>query len=380
MTLASPARGAGTGDTAVERFLLVDWGRRLSSRPWQAIFLVLALGVAVVLSFAAVSDQITETGVLHEDRVSLASFMAGTAAQPFVYRIVTPFLMGIALNVLHLPALMMALPGPLASKLPQWCALATSTPLPSCDIVSAYFAVAFGYCFCFLMLIYAFGLRLFAGNPLISVLMMYFVHLAVNALLHLGHMYDFGTLMFATLLLLCLERNWNITFTLLLPVAFLTKETLVLYSSAFFMANIGRLSFARNVMLTVTQIISFIVLYGAVMRHFSGNPGGGHEYYLPDEIRLFLQEITVLQLLLLLFAVVLTFYGFRDKNPVLRRACIVLLPWFGAAALGGEKKELRVMLEVLPLILLLGMDSLVQLVLGTTSPRGRAPEAPRLNR
>ena len=193
-------------------------------------------------------------------------------------------------------------------------------------------------------------------------------------------MYDFGTLMFATLLLLCLERNWNITFTLLLPVAFLTKETLVLYSSAFFMANIGRLSFARNVMLTVTQIISFIVLYGAVMRHFSGNPGGGHEYYLPDEIRLFLQEITVLQLLLLLFAVVLTFYGFRDKNPVLRRACIVLLPWFGAAALGGEKKELRVMLEVLPLILLLGMDSLVQLVLGTTSPRGRAPEAPRLNR
>jgi hypothetical protein len=297
--------------------------------------------------------------------------MDGTAAQPFAYRIVTPFLMRIAQDVFHAPTILRALPGPLATKLPQWCALATSAPVPTCDNVASYFAVAATICAGFLMLIYAFGLRLFAGNPLISLLAMYFSFVAVNAilLLRLSHMYDFGTLMFATLLLLCLERGWNIAFTLIMPVAFLTKETLVLYCSAFFFANIGRIGFVRNVTLTLTQIVSFVVLYGLVIWHFRGNAGGGHEYYLPDQFRFFMQEITLQQFLLAMFVLLVTFYGFRNKNPVLRRSCVVLLPWLAAAMVGGEKKELRVMLEVVPLILLLSMDSLVQLILGSTVPR-----------
>jgi hypothetical protein len=363
------------GGATPERLLLGDWGARLWGRSWQIVFLILAIALAGLLSYEAVSNQITETNVLHEDRVSLASYLNGTAAQPFVYRIVTPFLIEIAQDVLHAPSILRALPGPIAAKLPQWCALATSTPQPSCDNVAAYFAVAGALCFGFLMLIYAMCLRLFAGNPLISLLGMMFSFVGVNAilLLRLSHAYDFGVLMFATLLLICLERGWNIAFTLILPVAFLTKETLVLYASAFFMANLGRIGFARNVALTLTQIVSFAVLYGLVMWHFSGNPGGGHEYYLPDQLRFLLQEITLSQWLLILVALVLTFYGFRDKSPVLRRSCIVLLPWFIAAMMGGEKKELRVMFEVLPLILLLSMDSLTQLILGTKVRRERTP-------
>jgi hypothetical protein len=366
-----------SGGATSDRLFISDWGRRLSGRSWQVLYLVLAIALAGLLSYEAVSNQITETNVLHEDRVSLASFLNGTAAQPFAYRIVTPLLMEFAQDVLHVPSILRALPGPLATKLPQWCALATSTPLPTCDNVAAYFAVAGAYCFGFLMLVYAFGLRLFARNPLISVLAMYFSFVAVNAilLLRLSHMYDFGTLMFATLLLLCLERGWNIAFTLILPVAFLTKETLVLYCSAFFMANLGRIGFARNVALTLTQIASFVVLYGAVMWHFSGNPGGGHEYYLPDQFHFFMQEITMVQFLEAMVALILVFYGFHNKSLVLRRSCIVLLPWFAAAMLGGEKKELRVMLEVVPLLLLLSTDSLVQLITGSTNQRpGTAPD------
>jgi hypothetical protein len=374
MTPPSLTRGTPPGGITPERLLLGDWGARLSGRFWQILFLVLAIFLAALLTSAVVSDQITGTGVLHEDRVSLASVMNGTAAQPFAYRVVTPFLMQIAQDVLRAPSVLRALPGPLAAKLPEWCALATSTPRPTCDTVAAYVAVAGAYCFCFLMLIYAMCLRLFAGNPLISLLAMMFASVSVNAifLLHLSHMYDFGVLMFATLLLICLERGWNLAFTLILPVAFLTKETLVLYSSAFFMANLGRIGFIRNIALTLTQIVSFVVLYGLVMWHYSGNPGGGHEYYLPDQIRFFLQEITIVQWLLLLVVLVLTFYGFRDKNPVLRRSCIVFLPWLAAAMMGGEKKELRVMLEVVPLILMLSMDSLVQMILGTTARRERS--------
>jgi hypothetical protein len=363
------------GGTTPERLLLGDWGTRLSGRSWQIVFLILAIALAGLLSYEAVSNQITETNVLREDRVSLVSYLNGSVAHPFAYRILTPFLIEIAQDVLHAPSILRALPGPIATKLPQWCALATSTPLPSCDNVAAYFAVAGALCFGFLMLIYAMCLRLFAGNPLISLLGMMFSFVGMNAilLLRLSHAYDFGVLMFATLLLICLERGWNIAFTLILPVAFLTKETLVLYASAFFMVNLGRIGFARNVALTLTQIVSFAVLYGLVMWHFSGNPGGGHEYYLPDQLRFLLQEITLSQWLPILVALVLTFYGFRDKNPVLRRSCIVLLAWFIAAMVGGEKKELRVMFDVLPLILLLSMDSLTQLILGTKARRDRAP-------
>jgi hypothetical protein len=277
--------------------------------------------------------------------------------------------------VLDAPSIQRALPSPIAAKLPRWCELVTSTPQPSCDNVSAYFAVAGTLCFGFFMLIYAMCLRLFAGNPLISLLGMMFSFVGVNAilLLRLSHAYDFGVLMFATLLLICLERGWNIAFTLILPVAFLTRETLVLYASAFFMTNLGRIGFARNVALTVTQIVSFAVLYGLVVWHFSGNPGGGHEYYPPDQLRFLLQEITLSQWLLTLVALILTFCGFRNKTPVLRRSCIVLLSWLIAAMMGGEKKELRVMFEVLPLILLLSMDPLTQLILGTKVRRERTP-------
>jgi hypothetical protein len=359
------------GGNAAERLLSHPWQARLSRASWQGVFLALAIALAALLSYEAVSNQITETNVLRENRVSLAAYLDGTAAQPFVYRIVTPWLIRVAQYDLHAPAILRALPGPLAGKLPRWCALATSTPTPSCDTVAAYFAVAGLYCFAFLMLVYAICLRLFGGNPLVSLAALMFCFVGTNAILLLGlsHMYDFGVLMFATLLLLCLEQGWSLAFTLILPVAFLTKETLVLYSCAFFMVNLGRISLARNLTLTVIQIVSFAVLYGLVIWHFSGNAGGGHEYYLPDQMRFLVQEITLSHWLMALVALVLTFYGFRDKNPVLRRSCVVLLPWLAAALLGGEKKELRVMFEVLPLILLLCMDSLVRMILGTTARR-----------
>ncbi len=362
-----PALGA-----AVERWLLTGWGARLRGVAWQAAFVALAAILAAFLSYKAVSNQITETNLLHEDRVSLAAYLDGTVNRPFAFRVLTPVLVNAA-QAAGVPALLRALPGPLAAKLPQWCELATSVPRPGCDSVAAYVAVAGVFCFGFLMLVYATCLRLFAGNPLIAVLGLLFAFFGVNAvlLLDLSHLYDFGTLLFATALLLCLECGWTIAFTVLLPLAFLTKETLVLYGCAFFLVNLGRIGFARNLALCLVQLASFAVLFGLLLLHFRDNPGG-HEYYLPDQVGFFTEQVTLLRLLLMTFAVVLTFYGFRNKSPALRRACIVLLPWFAAAMVGGLKKELRVIFEVLPLILLLGMDSLVQLVLGGPRDAGRA--------
>ena len=358
---AGPLRAIGTG---VEWLFLGDWRARLATRPAHALILLLAVLLAGFLSFKAVGNQITETNLLREDRVNLALYLDGTANKPFVYRVLNPALVRLAEDV-GAPALLRALPGPIASKLPGWCGVVAVTPAPTCDDVAAYVAVAGAECFGFLLLFYAVCLRLF-GNPLVALFGLGFAFFGVNAvlLLHLSHVYDFGVLMFVTLLLLCLQRGWALAFTLLLPLAFLTKETLVLYAGAFFLADLGRRDPGRTTAYFLVQIASFAVLHGLVRAHFAGNPGLGHEYYLPEQIYFFTEQITPSWLIQITFALVLVFYRFGEKDRALRRAAIVIVPWFVLFLIGGVEKELRVIFEVYPLILLFAVDSLVRLVPG----------------
>ena len=356
---------------ALESLFLGDWPARLRSRTGRTLLLILAVLLAAYFSFKAVGNQITETNLLREDRVSLALYLDGTAYKPFVYRVLTPALVRVAEHTLHVPWLLRALPGPLPDKLAGWCADATAFPTPTCDDVASYAAVAGAQFFVFLLLIYAHGLRLF-GNPLAALFGLGFAFFTVNAieLLHLSHVYDFGVLMFVALLLLCLQRGWTVAFTLLLPLAFLTKETLVLYAGSFFLVNLGRIGIGRNLLLFVVQLVSFAVIHGLVRLHFAGNPGLGHEYYLPEQIDFFTEQITISWLLLITLGLVLVFYRFPAKDRALRRAGIVILPWFVLFMIGGLQKELRVIFEVLPLLILYAVDSLLRLVPGLP---GRAP-------
>jgi hypothetical protein len=349
----------------VEAFFLGDWRARLASAPGRTLFLVLAVLLAGFLSFKAVGNQLAETNILREDRVSLALYLDGTAYKPFVYRVLTPALVRFAEHTLDVPALVRALPGPLAAKLSGWCALVQSNPAPTCDDVAAYAAVAGMQFFVFLLLTYALCMRLF-GNPLAALFGLGFTFLVVNAvlLLKLSHVYDFGVMMFVTLLLICIQRGWSIAFTLLLPLAFLTKETLVLYAGSCFLANLGRLDFARNLGLFAVQVLSFAAIHGLVRNHFEANPGLGHEYYLPGQIYFFTEQVSISWLLLISFALVLVFYRFPEKDRSLRRAAIVIVPWFVLFMIGGLEKELRVAFEVLPLLLIFAIDSLLRLVPG----------------
>jgi hypothetical protein len=343
---------------------LGDWRARLAM-PWLRIaILLLAIPLAGYLSFKAVGNQITETNLLHEDRVNLATYLDGTAYKPFVYRVLNPALVRAA-EALGAPGLLRALPGPLAQKLPDWCAAITVSPAATCDNLAAYVAVAGAEFFAFLLLIYTICLRLFR-NPLVALFGLGFAFFGANAVLlqRLSHVYDFGVLAMVTLLLLCLQRGWALAFTLLLPLAFLTKETLALYAGAFFLADLGRRDTARTALYFVIQIASFVVIHGLVRAHFEGNAGFGHEYYLPEQIHFFTEQITISWLIAMTVALVLIFYRFGEKAQFLRRASIVLAPWFVLFLIGGVEKELRVAVEVLPIILLLTIDSLVRLVPG----------------
>jgi hypothetical protein len=352
----------------VEWLFLGDWRPRLALPPIRAAILLLAVLLAGYLSFKAVGNQITETNLLREDRVNLALYLDGTAYKPFVYRVLNPALIRLAQDI-GAPALLKALPGPLAGKLPDWCALITPAPLATCDNLASYVAVAGTEFFVFLLLVHAICLRMFA-NPLMGLFGLGFAFLGANAVLlqRLSHVYDFGVLMMVTLLLLCLQRGWALAFTLLLPLAFLTKETLILYAGAFFLADLGRRDPGRTALYFLAQIASFVVIHGCVRWYFSDNAGFGHEYYLPEQIHFFTEQIAISWLIPMTVAMVLIFYRFADKARFLRRASVVLAPWFVLFLIGGVEKELRVAFEVLPILLLLTIDSLARLVPGL-SPR-----------
>lgn len=354
----------------IEAIYLGPWGPYAATRTARAAGVVLAVLLACFLSWKAVNNQITETQVLREDRVSLARYLDGTAFRPFAYRVFTPTLVNIAEHVLHVPAVLRMAPASVQEKFAGFCARATAQPPASCDGVVSYFAVAWGACLGFLLLIYAIVQGLFR-NPLISLLGMGFAFLTVNAVLlaRLSHIYDFSVLCGVSLLLLCLQRRWILLFTLLLPIAFATKETLVLYAGVGLIANLGYMEPRRNLALFLFQMACFVVVHGLIRWHFAGNAGFGHEYYLPAQISFFTEHIDLRLLLLMLFAMLLVFYDFPAKAEVLRRSSVVIIPWFVLFMIGGEMREVRVTFEILPLLILLAFDSLVRLLRGA-GPRG----------
>jgi hypothetical protein len=197
----------------------------------------------------------------------------------------------------------------------------------------------------------------------------------VNAiiLLDLSHIYDFGLLMFVVLLLLALEYRKFVLYTVLLALAYANKETSVLYAGVFLWVNFGRMKLTRNLAYFGIQMLLYAIVYGFIVWHFSENPGAGHEYYLPLQIYFLSEHIDLRMLLFMVLAFIVVFYRFPDKNHVLRRATIVLAPWFALFMVGGWPRELRTSFEVLPLVLLLAIDSIVRMVLGDASPAVARP-------
>ena len=242
----------------LEQLYLGEWGWLAAGRAARLIGFLLALLLAAFLSWKAVNNQITETQVLTESRVSLARYLDGTAYRPFAYRALTPALVNLADHVIGVPALLRHAPTVLQEKMAGFCSRATAQPQVSCDGVASYFVVAWGACLCFLLLIYA-NVQLLFRNPLISFLSVGFAFLVVNAILlaRLSHIYDFSVLCGVSLLLLCLQRRWTLLFTLLLPVAFATKETLVLYAGVGLVVNFGHMPVRRSVGLFLLQMASF---------------------------------------------------------------------------------------------------------------------------
>lgn len=349
---------------------------QLLDRILSATLTRILIGVGIVavcafLSYKAAHNQATETMILTEDRVSLTRYLDGTASRPFAYRALTPILIRFTQNTLNIPGLAHFLPDIAQQKIAYICSKATADPAPSCDSVVSYFVVSAGYFFVFLLSIFFITQRLFGRSLAISagaILLAFWITNAI-ILLRLSHIYDFGVLMFGTLLLICLEYRTNVLFCMVLALACLNKESSIIYSLAFVFVNMNRMSLPKLATYFAGQLLAFAVIYGCLNIYFGHNEGAGLEFWLWSQISLLTEKLSLPDVLLLVTAAIVVFYRFPEKNQTLRMSSIVIIPWFLLFMVGGVPRELRVMFEILPLLLLMATDSAVALVLGTRPVR-----------
>jgi hypothetical protein len=336
----------------------------------RALMQAFVFVLCAFLAWKATDNQLSQTYFGLDPHDSIRRFLAGTQARPFAYRVFTPALIRLAQDVLHVPALWRQAPGFLAHKVPVICARYGAGLESSCNNILSYFFVGWWLYLGFLLTMFAMARRLFSGSIILGAANVYLAFALVNAIIlrTLSHTYDWGTLLFGALFLWCLLAERPVLFCLLMPIACFNKETAVLFTLPFLLVNLPRLPPARTLLFFALQIASFVVVYGGERLYFAGNPGTWLEVHLMGQIYLFSEHITLALLFGLLGVVVLAFYRFPDKHPVLRASCIMILPWAVLFLIGAVPREIRDTFEILPLLVLMTMQSLVAFVSGRTPP------------
>ena len=154
------------------------------------------------------------------------------------------------------------------------------------------------------------------------------------------------------------SRRW-IAYLLVFALATLNKETslfLVLIFALYFFPRLPRGEFIR---LSIGQLGLCGVLQGAIRYAFRNNPGSAVQWHLGAQLEALNQAATgtpatfVLTATLVIAVAALSIYGWNMKPPLLR-AAIWILPFFLLLyAAGGYPGEIRVMLEVYPILALM---------------------------
>ena len=313
-------------------------------RPRTLLFWTLACLLSLACAYKATYQQLSNTKILEEKRDDLAAEVNGTADRPYVFRILTPLLVRTVQSI----APNRSLPGGVGVLVHQRC-----SPTLPCGTLAAYSLVAPTLFFLFLVTVYAAGRRILLSDiwAFAAVLLAFSV---ANALLlrHLSHIYDFGTLFFAALLLLTASYRTNALFFAVIMLASTNKESLILYAFSF--AAITWAERGRRVLVPFAlQVAGFLVVYTLIKHHFAHNPGTPVQIHLSDWVDYLGTSMTLSAVLLTLLALWLVFADLAFAPPLLRRASVILIPWLALLFIGGGPGELRVIFEVLPLLVLL---------------------------
>jgi hypothetical protein len=183
--------------------------------------------------------------------------------------------------------------------------------------------------------------------------------LGTRLFMHFGYIYDFATLfMFSLGLLLMFRRQWG-AYMLVFALGTLNKETTIFLSLIYVLYYWHRLSGRRLLGLLSVQLAIYGLVQGIMRFMYRQNPGNTALWHWPDQVAalkaLALSDpfrLAVAGMILVIVAALIA-YRWSHKPGILRKG-LALLPLFLVLfMLWGYPNEIRVMLEVYPIVAIL---------------------------
>jgi hypothetical protein len=171
------------------------------------------------------------------------------------------------------------------------------------------------------------------------------------------YLYDFASLSLFTWALACLAgRRWP-AFYVAFTLGLLNKETMVLATLAFALAEWRAMPRRRLFAHVGGQVAIVAAIQAALHAAFRRNPGGSVEWHLVKNMRLLRAPPPAASIVLLACVVVLVLARFGDKPIFLRRTLVALAPLAVTALFFGVYGEIRAFYEAYAVVFLLAFDS-----------------------
>ncbi len=355
-------------------------GRRARAAAAAVAYLVASLWLGLAWVGVDLHLRVRHRGVMAVHDATVPQLVYGTAAKPFVLRMLVPS---------TVRAIRESIPDRTARRwwlkiLRRWPALEAA--LPGLEWEEEYLleyliavAIMQGALVGFLFALRALHRLVYEGPawasdavPLVAaaVLPCFF---AVGA----HFLYDFATLLFVTLLLLLMERRRWLVFYAVFTLALFNKETAALLSLVFaarYFRVLPRRAWAGHLAL---QLALVAALRAGLLWAFRFNARGAVRWYWDRNLAL-VRERGVDASTALLLAVIVVAVAVRwRREPLLLKASLAMVPPLAVAYLVvGIYGEIRVFYEIVPVTVVWAFNAGLQLAGVPVAPRPAAAPGP----
>lgn len=280
------------------------------------------------------------------ERGSVGAMVYGTAHRPYVYRTLLPSTVRLIVPFVSNDVVEVASSNPLIeAALSRFDS--TNYPVESLLMLVGMFLCLLGFVWSLRFLMRSVGYLHWTVNwfPIICLLLL-------PSFFPDGKYYDWPTLFLFTLGLALLTRQQWVVYILVFTLATINKETSIFLTMAFTVYFYRRLERRHFVYLLGIQSIIFVTVRLLLLQIFQNNPGAAVEFHLSEH--LFAVQANPLAVLtpLAMFAVLIS-RRWQEKPEFLRHALVIVLPLGIMQLLFGIPYEIRVYLEVFPVVLLL---------------------------
>lgn len=280
------------------------------------------------------------------ERASVGAMVYGTAHRPYVYRTLLPSTVRLIVPFVPDDVVDIASSNPfIKAALSRFDS--TNYPVESLLMLVGMFLCLLGFVWSLRFLMRSVGYSYWTVNwfPIICLL-------PLPGFFPDGKYYDWPTLFLFTLGLALLARQKWVAYILVFTLATINKETAILLTMAFTVHLYRRLERRHFVYLLGIQSIIFLTVRLLLLWVFQNNPGEVAEFHLSEHL-VAVQANPLAVLIPLAGLVVLISRRWQEKPVFLRHALVIVLPLGIMQLLFGIPYEIRVYLEVFPVVLLL---------------------------